>query len=528
LRPLEKRLYYSSFELGPKKKYMPRSTRTPLTLVLLAALLVACSNGAAPPQTSQTRATTPPASTSPAAATTAAVTPTAAEWRFPAGSRIAGVNVGNKTPATAIKLVSLGLNRWQKPLPLLAEGQADALATLKPYKVGLDPDIAQLVAEAEQQARAGGTVDIDWQPQVDPAKLRAELEALAPTFEQTPASDIVTDTEALTSTFTFRARTGVKLDVDATTALLTSVLTDRSQPVTETVVLQTTPPQRGELAELKQVLEQHLTYWKGVGAIYVYDLETDQSLGINENTVFSGASVMKVPIMIYVYSKLGKLDQQQRAWMENVVINSDNLDANALLAAAVGGLGTEAALEGVNEMSTMLQGLGLKHTYQLIPYESGEWLIQQSRLPEGGPKREGEPPYTAPDPYVRTTPREMGQLFVMLAECAEGKGLLIEKHGDQLNEALCDEMIGWLERPHDQERMVAGIPAGVPVAHKGGWIDDMQSDVGIVNSPNGRYVAAIYIWRPDGYVTNVHATPSPYLGDFSHTIYTFFNPEPIE
>ena len=507
---------------------MPRSTRTPLKfmLVLLAALLAACSNGARPPQTSQIKATTPPAT--PDATATVAVTPTATEWRFPAGSRIAGVDVGNRTPATAIKLVSLGLNSWQKPLPLIAEGLDDGSTTLKPYKVGIDPDIAQLVAEAEQQARSGGAVELPWEPQVDPAKLRAELEALAPTFEQSPASDIVTDTEALTSTFTFRARTGVKLDLDATMALLTSVLTDRSRPVTETLVLQTTSPQRGDLAELKRVLEQHLTYWKGVGAIYVYDLETDKSIGINENTVFSGASVMKVPIMIYVYSKLGKLDEQQRAWMENVVINSDNLDANALLAAAVGGLGTEAALEGVNEMSAMLEGLGLTHTYQLIPYESGEWLIQQSRLPQGGPKREGEPPYTAPDPYVRTTPREMGQLFVMLAECAEGKGLLIEKYGAQLNEALCDEMIGWLERPHDQERMVAGIPAGVPVAHKGGWIDDMQSDVGIVNSPNGRYVAAIYIWRPDGYVTNVHATPSPYLGDFSHTIYTFFNPEPLE
>ncbi len=74
--------------------------------------------------------------------------------------------------------------------------------------------------------------------------------------------------------------------------------------------------------------------------------------------------------------------------------------------------------------------------------------------------------------------------------------------------------------------MVAGLPTGTKIAHKGGWIDDMQSDVGIVDSPGGRYVAAIYIWR-DGYVTNAYATPSPYLGDFSHTIYTFFNPTPL-
>ena len=97
------------------------------------------------------------------------------------------------------------------------------------------------------------------------------------------------------------------------------------------------------------------------------------------------------------------------------------------------------------------------------------------------------------------------------------------KVGLHLNQALCQEMIAWLQQPHDQERMVAGLPAGTLVAHKGGWIDDMQSDVGIVDSPGGRYVAAIYIWR-DGYVTDAFAHPSPYLGDFSHTIYTFFNP----
>ena len=491
--------------------------------MLLASTLAACST-TTPPQTSQSTTATP----APATTATADVTPTATEWRFPAGSTIAGVDVSNRTPATAIKLVSLGLNKWQRPVPLIASESADETPTILPYRVGLDPDVLQMVDQAEQQARAGQAVKIDWTPEIDEARLRAEIEALAPTFEQTAASDIITDTESPTATFTFRAQSGVELDVDTTVALLTQALTDRSQPITETVALQIAPQQERDLAQLKSVLEEHLTYWKGVGGIYVQDLATGQSIGINENTVFSGASVMKVPIMIYVYSKLGKLDERQREWMENVVVNSDNLDANALPAAAAGGLGTEAALEGVNEMSVMLEGLGLEHTYQLIPYESGEWLIQQSRLPQGGPKREGEAPYTAPDPYVRTTPREMGELFVMLANCAEGKGPLIEKYGDTINESLCDEMIEWLERPHDQERMVAGIPAGVPVAHKGGWIDDMQSDVGIVSSPNGRYVAAIYIWRADGYVTNAHATPSPYLGDFSHTIYTFFNPVPVE
>ncbi len=165
----------------------------------------------------------------------------------------------------------------------------------------------------------------------------------------------------------------------------------------------------------------------------------------------------------------------------------------------------------------------------ILPYESGDYLIQNSKLPGGGPPQEGSPPFTDADGYVRTTPGEMGQLFVMLTQCSDGQGPLIEKYGEHLNAAVCKEMLDALRTPHDQSRMVAGIPAGVPVAHKGGWTEDFQSDVGIVDGPNGRYVAAIYIYRnaDDGFVSDADANPSPYLGDFSHTIYTFFNPVPL-
>ncbi len=173
-------------------------------------------------------------------------------------------------------------------------------------------------------------------------------------------------------------------------------------------------------------------------------------------------------------------------------------------------------------MSEMLAELGFLHTYQLLPYESEERLAQQVGALQARPDQEGEPPYTTPDPYVRTTPREMGQLFVMLAECAESRGLLIQKYGDTLDATLCNEMIEWLAQPRELQWMVAGIKPGVKVAHKSGWIDDMQSDTGIVYSPNGRYVAAIYVWREN----QVDKTPSPYLANISHTIYSFFNPEP--
>jgi beta-lactamase class A len=500
-----------------------------LAALVLLPLLAACTSPSAAtiPTPEPTAAPTPQPSATPSGETHPVPTPTV--WVFPEGSRIAGVDVSGRTAATAIKLVSLGISQTQQPIPLaLDPSTADAdTPAVRPWNVGVALDVPATVLEAAELADAGQPVDIAWTPQVDESLLRAELESLAELFNQEPVTDVLLDEEAYTSTFTFRANDGVRLDAERTAALIAPLLLDRSRAMTETVVLDVTPRER-DLAELERVLREHMTYWSGVAGIYVHDLETGEELAINADSVFSGASVMKVPIMLFTYARLGEFTEQQREWMESMILDSDNLDANALLAAAVGGQGTEAALKGVNEMSAMLEDLGLEHTYMLIPYESGEWLIQQSRLPQGGPEREGRPPFTAADRHLRTTPREMGTLFVWLAQCAEGEGPLLEELDGALTQALCEEMIGWLDQGHDPERMLAGIPDDVRVAHKGGWIDDMQSDVGIVYSPGGRYVAAIYVYRPDGYVTNIHATPSPYLGDFSHTIYTFFNPEPLD
>jgi beta-lactamase class A len=378
-----------------------------------------------------------------------------------------------------------------------------------------------------RQRAAGGAVEIVLDTAVDQEAVRTLLAEIAPRIERIAATEVISDAKALTETFTFARRPDRSLDIEASAAALGKVLTDPQGANRVDLVLEPSGDEPLPMAELERVLREHAGFWDGVAGLYVRNLQTGETIALNADTVFSGASVMKVPIMIYAYSRLGELDDQQRHWMHKMIIDSENIEANSLLAAAAGGQGTEVALQGVNEMSEMLRSLGLEHSYQLIPYESGEWLILQSMLPGGGPPREGEPPYTASDPYVRTTPREMGELFVMLDECARGTGPLLEKVGGKLTADLCAEMIDWLQQPHDPERMVAGLPAGTRIAHKGGWITDMQSDVGIVDSPGGRYVAAIYIWK-DGYVTDVHATPSPYLGDFSHTIYTFFNPAPLD
>ncbi|NJO84295.1 MAG: hypothetical protein HC828_16950 [Blastochloris sp.] len=50
----------------------------------------------------------------------------------------------------------------------------------------------------------------------------------------------------------------------------------------------------------------------------------------------------------------------------------------------------------------------------------------------------------------------------------------------------------------------------------------MQSDVGIVRSPGGDYLIAIYLWRDVDELPDAWATP--YIAALSHLVYTAYNP----
>jgi beta-lactamase class A len=85
-------------------------------------------------------------------------------------------------------------------------------------------------------------------------------------------------------------------------------------------------------------------------------------------------------------------------------------------------------------------------------------------------------------------------------------------------------MLGWLEQNDDTTRMVAGLPPGTKVAHKSGWVEDMQADAGIVTSPGGSYVLTIYLYQKqrNSYLSDEEATP--WLAAFSRLVYSAYNP----
>jgi hypothetical protein len=162
--------------------------------------------------------------------------------RFPAGSRVAGVAIGGRTPAEAQAVVAEALTLWQKPLPLAEHLSAPApdAPLLDLGALGVVPDAEALIREAVTQANDGKQVDVAWQPGLDPKRLREALAALAPRFGQ-PAARDVAFAEGDPPSITFRAQTSTTLDIDATTALIEQLLRAPSPPVTRTAVLRSRP-----------------------------------------------------------------------------------------------------------------------------------------------------------------------------------------------------------------------------------------------------------------------------------------------
>jgi beta-lactamase class A len=366
----------------------------------------------------------------------------------------------------------------------------------------------------------------------DRTLLEARLKELAGQVDTRADISVISSTKPISRSFALRG--GQVLDVQAAMSQIEDRLQSVGAPRRITLELTTASgaDARPTPEQLQEQIEAMAKQWKGVVGVYVYDLSSDQVVAaLNENTVFSGASVMKVPILLNTYINLDTFSTRHETWLRKMIVESDNYSANTLLSVSVGGgpTDTDKALEGALAMSAMLKDdLGLEHTYQNMPYEAAEYLIKVRGIKiKRGPAQEGQAPYTDADPVLRTTPAEMSRVFLLIEQCSQGQGLLLEKF-KRLTAARCGEMIERLKQNGDHTRMVAGLPKMAVAAHKSGWIEDMQADVGIVETPGGNYLTAIYVYRDmrgtGTFLTDQVATPA--IAAFSRLIYSYYNPLP--
>lgn len=474
---------------------------------------------------------------------------------FPMGTRVAGVALDNlPTDAAATKLAAevtifdqpLELSLGQKSFIIfpndlqveiaiddilveayLQASRTDSLEAPTPISPTISPTLA---AETPTPMLVTGetdtiTVEVPLFVDFDRSELEQRITQFARRESIPPVLEIITNTNPFSRSFGYRP--GKIIDVkDAMDQVEERLQNPRLSRRINLALRDDNIVPHATLDQIRGQAEIMAQSWEDVVALYLHDLESDESIGIHENTVFSGASVMKVAILLFSYASLPTFDEEQQEWIEAMIVESDNLTANYMLAAGARGTGTEDALAGAYQMNDMLSQLGLQHTYQYMPYEAHDYLVVVRGIEiKQGPPQEGEPPYTAADPSLRTTPREMSQIFLWIDQCSNGTGPLLTSYHETLSPARCQEMLDLLARNGDDTRMRRGVPADVRVEHKSGWIEDMQADVGIVRSPGGDFVLGIFLYRDYGVI---YSNAQEAIAGIAHMVYTAYDPVRIE
>lgn len=385
----------------------------------------------------------------------------------------------------------------------------------------------------DQQATADAVLKATANTKVNPivrfdnGEIQQQIAALNTAVVATAGVTVTTNTDPFDVQFVSDVAQSIdtkNVEADIISALASNAISVRLPLLPATMPIKPSP------AQLTAQVTKMAEAWPGIVGIYVYNLDTDEVVTArNEKSVFSGASVMKVPILLHAYTTTNEFSDAQKGWMQRMIVDSDNLAANKLLATSVDGEGTEAAYLGTQEMNKMFQALGLEHTYQNMPYEGRDFLIGVLKYNiVRGPKIDGPAPHTDADPLLRTTPAEMAKVFAEIYRCSQGKGELLRLYPDTLNANRCGEILALMHKNADNSRMMSGLPADAYVSHKSGWIEDMQADVGIVTTPDKQhFLVAIYVYRDiaenGGYLLD--AVASPVIGGFAQLIYSAFVPQ---
>lgn len=495
---------------------MPRPRIAAIGL-LCTALLAACAPAA--PQA------VVPTAAPPTAAPTVAPSPTPPPV-FAAGSTVGGVDVSGLTLAAAGERLKSDL----ATLPAVELRAGEAELALEPDVVGLAAPLDRLLDEAGDALASAAPADVPLALTLDEAALRERLDGFAGELGASSGEvTVITSTDVLSRSFAYTP--GKALDVDAAVEQVSAGLARGETGPFELELTADEQPPRVPLERLREEVEAMAAEWDGVVGFHLHDLATGEAIGFHDRTVFAGASTVKTAIMLYAYVNLDKFTPAQERALQKMIKESDNLAANDILAAGAGAQGTEYAFIGADEMSTMLQEqLGLRHTYLYVPYETTDYIkLYKPKFRCGPTGAVGEKPYTEMGNCLRAEPASMAQLYVMIDQCANGEGLLLDEF-DKLNPKRCQEMLDRLETNEDETRLRAGIPADVRVEHKSGWIEDMQADNGIVRSPNGDYVLSVYIYKPltGGRYLWADEVMAPVVAAFSRLAYTAYHPVPLE
>lgn len=223
------------------------------------------------------------------------------------------------------------------------------------------------------------------------------------------------------------------------------------------------------LAELQAVLEAYLAEQCGTYGLYVIDLSTGAETGVLSDHIFMAASTYKLPMVMYILNEVAagrasldeKLTYTKEEWVDGA------------------GLLKQTVKEGDKATIRQMVELAIQESDNI----AAEMLLRRFRsaaMWEYLRSLGGSQFYYDAETYG-TTPHEMAGY---LAALYRGEGIA--------DPALTAYLLNLLTHTAWDDRIDAGVPAGVPVAHKVGTWDGVINDAALVLLPERPYVLVFY------------------------------------
>ncbi len=447
------------------------------------------------------------------------------QWRtrLPAGMTLAGVPVEGTTREEALQRL---LGAYNGPLTLHYQ---DRQASLAPQNVNFQIDVEATTAnmEAELDEYAGiqgflkyvlgqrpGPVTVPVEASYSSQALRDFLGDVARQYDRAAKPPVP---QPSTGEYA-PGEPGYQLDIEASIPSVEAALLSTTQREA-TLKVQVTDPPPPDFELLGQIIDNELATFPGIASVFAKDLQTGAEININGNVAYAGMSIIKIGIMLETYRILDEPPNPEitKNLTETMTL-SGNFSANLLLRR----IGQGDAYQGVETFTASMRRLGLENTFMATPYD--EEVVPPTIVTAANSRTDLN---TQPDPYMQTTPADMGLLLEMIYQCSQGGGVLQLVYPGDFDprecQAMIDHMLG--NQLSGEENVpvliAAGLPEGISVAHKHGWVADTRADAALVFTPGGDYVLVIYLYNP-GWVD--WDQTNSIMTRISQLVYAFFNP----
>jgi beta-lactamase class A len=247
--------------------------------------------------------------------------------------------------------------------------------------------------------------------------------------------------------------------------------------------------------------------------IYVKNLRTGKTVGLNADSVFPTASMVKVSILIGIMNKIvsGELQYHQVLVYDDSLLykgvdilgsfkNGEKIELSKLMMLMItmsdntASLWLQALAGGGTRINQILDSLGFQHY----------------RVDSRTPGREAEHSLYG---WGQTTPREMVTLFDKIHA------------GQIISIAACDRMLRLLGRDYWDEDALSQIPPDVFAACKSGSLDAYRSETVLVAAPHGPYIFCIIT----NHLTDTSWTPGNegwvLARKLSRLLWTYYEPK---